>query len=75
MAGPSRSPPVLSPQFSPTPKVKPLSPDTSLIPGETEEDGELRREYVMVDPKTIEFSRAVDGRQLYKHSGSGITNI
>ncbi|TBU37053.1 kinase-like protein [Dichomitus squalens] len=61
VAGPSRSPPASSPQFSPVPKTKPLSPDTSLIPGETEEDGALRREYVLVgDRQAVEINRAVD---------------
>ncbi|RDX52555.1 kinase-like protein [Lentinus brumalis] len=59
--GPSRSPPRPSPQFSPVSKSKPLSPDTSLIPGETEEDGALRREYVLVgDRQAVEINRAVD---------------
>ncbi|RPD61722.1 kinase-like protein [Lentinus tigrinus ALCF2SS1-7] len=61
IAGPSRSPPGPSPQFSPVVKSKPLSPDTSLIPGETEEDGALRREYVLVgDRQAVEINRAVD---------------
>lgn len=39
-----------------------LSTEASIIPGESEEDGLLRREYVMVgDNKTIEFGRTVDG--------------
>ncbi|KAI0719856.1 kinase-like domain-containing protein [Cerioporus squamosus] len=60
--GPSRSPPGPSPKFSPVSKSKPLSPDTSLIPGETEEDGALRREYVLVgDRQAVEINRAVDG--------------
>lgn len=37
-------------------------PDESFIPGETEEDGILRREYVLVgEPQAVEFNRAVDG--------------
>jgi len=41
---------------------KPLSTEGSLIPGETEEDGMLRREYVLVgDTRAVEFNRAVDG--------------
>ncbi len=67
MPGPSRSPPRPSPQFSPVSKSKPLSPDTSLIPGETEEDGALRREYVLVgDRQAVEINRAVDG-ELHVH--------
>ncbi|KAI0772765.1 Pkinase-domain-containing protein [Trametes elegans] len=65
-AGPSRprSPPQ-SPRFSPQRNAKPLAPntpDTSVIPGETEEDGMLRREYVLVgDRRAVEINRAVDG--------------
>ena len=37
--------------------------DGSLIPGETEEDGNLRREYVLVgDTRAVEFTKAVDGK-------------
>ncbi|KDQ51690.1 hypothetical protein JAAARDRAFT_40928 [Jaapia argillacea MUCL 33604] len=40
---------------------KPLSTEGSIIPGETEEDGLLRREYVLVgDTRAVEFTRAVD---------------
>ncbi|TFK69876.1 Pkinase-domain-containing protein [Pluteus cervinus] len=40
---------------------KPLSTEGSIIPGETEEDGLLRREYVLVgDKRAVEFNRAVD---------------
>ncbi|KAI0752666.1 kinase-like protein [Daedaleopsis nitida] len=61
IAGPSRSPPMSVPRFSPVTHPKPLSPDTSLIPGETEEDGLLRREYVLVgDKQAVEINRAVD---------------
>lgn len=39
-----------------------LSTEESFIPGETEEDGVLRREYVLVDDtRAVEFNRAVDG--------------
>ncbi|PFH50830.1 hypothetical protein AMATHDRAFT_60295 [Amanita thiersii Skay4041] len=38
-----------------------LSTEGSFIPGETEEDGMLRREYVLVgDTRAVEFNRAVD---------------
>ncbi|RDB17199.1 Serine/threonine-protein kinase ATG1 [Hypsizygus marmoreus] len=41
--------------------TKPLSTENSFIPGETEEDGMLRREYVLVgDTRAVEFNRAVD---------------
>ena len=41
---------------------KQLSTEESIIPGETEEDGLLRREYVLVgDTRAVEFNRAVDG--------------
>ena len=37
--------------------------DGSLIPGETEEDGNLRREYVLVgDTRAVEFTKAADGK-------------
>ena len=40
-----------------------LSTEESYIPGETEEDGNLRREYVLVDnTRAVEFNRAVDGK-------------
>ncbi|KAF8153267.1 other/ULK/ULK protein kinase [Crassisporium funariophilum] len=40
---------------------RPLSTEGSFIPGETEEDGNLRREYVLVDnTRAVEFNRAVD---------------
>lgn len=40
-----------------------LSTEGSYIPGETEEDGNLRREYVLVDnTRAVEFNRAVDGK-------------
>lgn len=44
-------------------KGKPLSTEASIIPGESEEDGKLRKEYVFVgDNQAIEFDRAVDGK-------------
>ncbi|KAF8259755.1 other/ULK/ULK protein kinase [Lactarius quietus] len=43
------------------PTLRPLSTEGSIIPGETEEDGLLRREYVLVgDTQAVEFNRAVD---------------
>ena len=46
----------------PFPQRRQLSTEASIIPGESEEDGLLRREYVMVgDNQTIEFRRTVDG--------------
>ncbi|KAF5325138.1 hypothetical protein D9619_009962 [Psilocybe cf. subviscida] len=40
---------------------KGLSTEGSLIPGETEEDGNLRREYVLVgDTRAVEFTKAID---------------
>ena len=48
--------------------AKPLSPEGSIIPGETEEDGLLRREYVLVgDTRAVELNRAVDGQSLSLH--------
>ncbi|KAJ7641323.1 kinase-like protein [Roridomyces roridus] len=46
---------------SPLRVPRPLSTEDSYIPGETEEDGMLRREYVLVgDTRAVEFNRAVD---------------
>lgn len=39
---------------------KSLAIEGSFIPGESEEDGLIRKEYVLVDPRTVEFTRAVD---------------
>ena len=45
--------------------ARPLSTEASIIPGESDEDGLLRREYVMVgDTRAIEFNRTVDGNDL-----------
>jgi serine/threonine-protein kinase ULK/ATG1 len=53
---------------SPLRPPKPLSTEGSIIPGETEEDGILRREYVLVgDTRAVEFNRAVDGEPLLLH--------
>ncbi|KAI9056398.1 kinase-like protein [Trametes sanguinea] len=66
VAGPSRSrsPPTRAPQFDPARQPQLLSgktPEGSDIPGETEEDGMLRREYVLVgDKRAVEINRAVD---------------
>ncbi len=47
----------------------PLSTEESVIPGETEEDGMLRREYVLVgDTRAVEFNRAIDGKSLIPYS-------
>ncbi|KAJ8588049.1 Pkinase-domain-containing protein [Rhizopogon salebrosus TDB-379] len=40
--------------------AKLLSAEGSIIPGESEEDGLIRKEYVLVDPRAVEFTRAVD---------------
>ncbi|EMD36891.1 hypothetical protein CERSUDRAFT_51641, partial [Gelatoporia subvermispora B] len=46
---------------SPRANAKPLEAEASVIPGETEEDGLLRREYVLVgDTRAVEINRAVD---------------
>ena len=45
--------------------IRLLSTEGSIIPGETEEDGMLRREYVLVgDTRAVEFNRAIDGKNL-----------
>ncbi|KAJ3573102.1 hypothetical protein NP233_g2644 [Leucocoprinus birnbaumii] len=65
------------PRFPSTDKAKrnsgrPLSAEASYIPGETEEDGNLRREYVLVDDtRAVEFNRAVDGQ--LNHFRAGFT--
>lgn len=52
----------LSPFPVSRPVLRPLSTEGSVIPGETEEDGLLRREYVLVgDTQAVEFNQAVDG--------------
>lgn len=52
----------------PTPKA--LSTEGSIIPGESEEDGIIRKEYVLVgDVRVVEFGRAVDGNYfLFRYS-------
>ncbi|OAX32115.1 Pkinase-domain-containing protein [Rhizopogon vinicolor AM-OR11-026] len=40
--------------------AKRLVVEGSIIPGESEEDGLIRKEYVLVDPRAVEFTRAVD---------------
>jgi serine/threonine-protein kinase ULK/ATG1 len=58
----SSSQPTTTNEFGGTNGTKPLSTEGSIIPGETEEDGLLRREYVLVgDTRAVEFNRAVDG--------------
>jgi len=43
---------------------RPLSTEGSFIPGETEEDGNLRREYVLVeDGRAVEFKKTIDGEK------------
>ena len=60
-----RSPSSTSATSDIRPALKPLSTEGSIIPGETEEDGLLRREYVLVgDTRAVEFNRAVDGTRL-----------
>ncbi|CAK5278630.1 unnamed protein product [Mycena citricolor] len=64
-AGPSAPPQARRPSFptnnSPKRIPRPLGAESSIIPGETEEDGKLRREYVMVgDTRAVEFNRVVD---------------
>jgi len=55
---------------------KPLSTEGSIIPGESEEDGLIRKEYVLVgDVRALEFNQAVDGmlhlqNQLYMTSNA-----
>lgn len=57
----SSSPPITTNGFGGMNDGKPLSTEGSIIPGETEEDGLLRREYVLVgDTRAVEFNRTVD---------------
>ena len=61
----ARSPARL-PQQGPLSLPKTTSEESSDIPGETEEDGLLRREYVLVgDKRAVEINRAVDGKPLH----------
>lgn len=58
-------PPISRLQSAHTPviaeKKSPIPVEASVIPGETEEDGILRREYVLVgDSRALEFNRAID---------------
>ena len=48
-----------------------------MIPGETEEDGMLRREYVLVgDTRAVEFNRAIDGKHLnHSYGGNGLSLV
>ncbi|CCL99070.1 uncharacterized protein FIBRA_01082 [Fibroporia radiculosa] len=56
----SRSP-TASPYQGTSPLPKPPSEEVSVIPGETEEDGLLRREYVLVgDRRAVEITKAVE---------------
>lgn len=57
------------------PSTGPLSTEGSIIPGETEEDGQLRREYVLVgDTRAVEFNRAVDGNSAsFKNNSKKLT--
>ena len=58
-------PPVRLPQQEPSLLPKSTSEESSDIPGETEEDGLLRREYVLVgDKRAVEINRAVDGKPM-----------
>lgn len=57
-----RSPTQEVPTISDEASSKPTSNPGSAIPGETDEDGLLRREYVLVDDRqAVEINRAVDG--------------
>ncbi|KAF5351469.1 hypothetical protein D9757_012058 [Collybiopsis confluens] len=50
-----------NPAARPRMPSRPLSIESSVIPGESEEDGLLRKEYVLVgDTRAVEFNRAVD---------------
>lgn len=62
-APPLPSSPTISNGVGKSNDVRPLSTEGSIIPGETEEDGLLRREYVLVgDTRAVEFNRTVDGQ-------------
>lgn len=55
-----------SPASNTNPLPKPVTAE--VIPGETEEDGILRREYVLVDEgPAVEFHKKVDGKSLHPH--------
>jgi serine/threonine-protein kinase ULK2 len=57
----SQHPITQHPSSPPSTTHKPNPTELSVIPGETEEDGLLRREYVLVgDTRALEFNKAVD---------------
>lgn len=56
--------------------TKPPSSDGSAVPGETEEDGFLRQEYVVVDDKrALEINRAVDGAFNHGRPSTSVFNM
>jgi hypothetical protein len=62
--GLSNSPLAQSPPQSPRRRPR-VHADGSAIPGETEEDGLLRKEYVLVeDTRAVDIHRTVDGKFL-----------
>jgi serine/threonine-protein kinase ULK/ATG1 len=62
------SPLARSPVQSPRKYPRTLPQEGSLIPGETEEDGLLRKEYVLVeDTRAVDIHRTVDGNPLICH--------
>jgi serine/threonine-protein kinase ULK/ATG1 len=72
----SSSPPTATNGFGGLNGVKPLSTEGSIIPGETEEDGLLRREYVLVgDTRAVEFNRTVDGWYFISFSWKSLTSF
>ena len=63
----SSSPPAAANGFGELNGEKQLPTEESIIPGETEEDGLLRREYVLVgDTRAVEFNRTVDGQHFFR---------
>lgn len=65
----ARSPPQPFPQAPAVNVAAALGSDSVPIPGETEEDGILRREYVLVgDTRAVEINRTIDGKNRIANS-------
>jgi serine/threonine-protein kinase ULK/ATG1 len=70
-----QSPLAQSPPQSPRRRPRTLGAERSFIPGETEEDGLLRKEYVLVeDTRAVDVHRTVDGKQRLDRSWTLTSN-
>ncbi|PCH36885.1 other/ULK/ULK protein kinase [Wolfiporia cocos MD-104 SS10] len=65
-----------SPRSGPSRPLRSSPPEASVIPGESDEDGLLRREYVLVGDRTaVEMNRAVDGEAFRPAVSKGVANV